>query len=117
MSLPGFELLREERSPERLEVELRVVDAAHPLFDGHFEGAPLVPGFALLALVQTLVAAWLPGKRLGTLSGVRFREALLPASRGRLVVERAGDDGGSFALRLGERLACSGRFGLAEAPR
>lgn len=47
----------------------------HPVFAGHFPGAPVVPGVLLLAMVLDAAAEWLGG----AVHPVRLRQAKFPA--------------------------------------
>ena len=83
----------------------------HPSFDGHFPGAPVLPGVVILAEVlarieaDTGVAAadW-------TLESGKFHHAVVPGSRVEIAHEAHGDGGRRFEARTGGRLVASGHL-------
>ena len=97
------------------------VPAAHPAFQGHFPGNPLLPGVALLAEVLEAVLADAelrplvgPQPRIGV---AKFLAPVLPGAVLELQL-KARNGGVHFDLRQGERLTASGHFepGAEAAP-
>lgn len=99
-----------------LEIRAEVVfEEDSPWFDGHFPGAPVLPGVAQLAVVRDLL-----GRAAGAdvsvagLSRVRFKRMVLP---GETVTVTATADSGragsfSFQLSVGGEPVASGRMKL-----
>src|SRR5262249_54089126 len=107
-------VLSEEGSAGRLVGELRV-PAELAFLGGHFPGRPLGAGVGQLHwAVQAARELVGPGVRIAALSGVRFRDVLLPEQCFTLEVELA-PDGASVRFRAfdGERVFASGRAALA----
>jgi 3-hydroxymyristoyl/3-hydroxydecanoyl-(acyl carrier protein) dehydratase len=100
-----------------LEVECRI-DPALPAFDGHFPGAPVLPGAHLLALVQQTIAqhaAW--AQRVGTqplLQQLKFLTAVGPGQTLHIRLEAPGD-GAVFTVRCGTTLVARGQFAAASS--
>jgi 3-hydroxymyristoyl/3-hydroxydecanoyl-(acyl carrier protein) dehydratase len=98
-----------------LEVECRI-DPALPAFDGHFPGAPVLPGAHLLALVQRTIErnpAW--ARRVGAhplLQQVKFLAAVTPGQTLHIRLEAPGD-GVVFTVRCGATLVARGHFASA----
>ncbi|MFR9731948.1 hypothetical protein ACL03H_22185 [Saccharopolyspora sp. MS10] len=80
------------------------VDPAEPVFAGHYPGFPLLPGLALLDVVQAVVRTC-PGREAARLSGVdrvRFFHEVRPGDELAVEVEFGADGGCSVAI-TGER--------------
>lgn len=89
---------------ERIEVR-----ADWPAFAGHFEGRPILPGIAHLALVRdALRRAGEPAAEIVALSQVRFRQVVEPGDVLELVVDRREGGGVFFELFRGGRVASRG---------
>jgi 3-hydroxymyristoyl/3-hydroxydecanoyl-(acyl carrier protein) dehydratase len=97
-----------------LEVEHRI----HPTlaaFDGHFPGAPVLPGAHLLALVQQTIAlhaAW--AQRVGPqplLQQLKFLAAVGPGQTLCVRLEAPGN-GVMFTVRCGTTLVARGQFAV-----
>ncbi len=73
--------------------------------DGHFPGAPIVPGAALLQLV--LAHAWSETARAVHVRRLRFSRPVRPRARLRLTMQRDGTTV-QFALREGTDLVMQG---------
>lgn len=86
-----------------------------PWFSGHFPGAPILPGIAMLSMVKETIIA---GNRQGAgdvkISGikrVRFRQPVYPADRISVLVSGAADGPDkscSFKIMVDDNIACSG---------
>lgn len=72
-------------SPELVQASARVQDGS-PFFDGHFPDHPVVPGIAMLAMVEQVVGQGLSGVKVAGFKRVRFRQAV--------------EEGGEFAVTL-----------------
>ena len=90
-------------APERAEASALVRDDS-PFFDGHFPDHPVVPGIALLSLVEQAVALTTGSPQVTGFRRVRFRLAV--------------EQGGEFTITLresprfpGERLIFEVRYG------
>jgi 3-hydroxymyristoyl/3-hydroxydecanoyl-(acyl carrier protein) dehydratase len=98
-----------------LEVECRIHPAL-PAFDGHFPGAPVLPGAHLLALVQQTIAqhaAW--AQRVGEqplLQQLKFLAAVGPGQTLHIRLEAA-RDGTLFTVRCGTTPVARGSFAAA----
>jgi 3-hydroxyacyl-[acyl-carrier-protein] dehydratase len=90
-------------------------------FDGHFPGAPILPGIAQLAIVSDILK-WHAGQ-LGssvlifTLSRVRFRQFIRPDDTVAVTITLDGNDPSAFKFKIisGGQAACSGQ--VRTAPR
>lgn len=89
------------------------IAADHPVFAGHFPGAPLVPGALLLSLVlEAALADGAAAALLGPQPRVAAAKFLYPVRPGDAVNLTWSTDarGLRFELRCGDRLAASGQF-------
>lgn len=84
-------------------------------YAGHFPGAPLLPGIAILALVEEAIseAELREGKKvmITGVSRVRFRLPVKPDDRMVIEIFREKKNGGfayGFSIFLSEELACTG---------
>lgn len=87
------------------------IPRAHPMFDGHFPGLPLVPGSVLLDLI--LAAR---GAGVSSVSSAKFLAPVVPGDV--LTLQFSAAETGSavrFSCRCGERVVCTGV--LIAAPR
>ncbi|MCC7455677.1 MAG: acyl-CoA synthetase [Nitrospira sp.] len=104
-------------TPAPLEVE-QFIDATLPAFDGHFPGAPVLPGAHLLALVQQAIAghaAW--AQRVGPrplLLQLKLLAAVGPGQRLRIRLEAPGP-GIAFSVQRGSTVVARGQFAAADA--
>lgn len=98
-----------------IEVEQRV-EPALAAFDGHFPGAPVLPGAHLLALVMQAIAAQPAlAQRLGTqplLQQVKFLAAVGPGLTLHIRLQGAAA-GVAFAVRCGAMPVARGQFAAA----
>jgi 3-hydroxymyristoyl/3-hydroxydecanoyl-(acyl carrier protein) dehydratase len=105
------------RGPASVEVECRI-DAALPAFDGHFPGAPVLPGAHLLALVIDTVARQPAlAQRVGTaplLQQVKFLAAVQPGQTLHIRLDDTAS-GIAFAIRCGAVPVARGQFAAAAA--
>jgi len=49
-----FHILNQETGDNQLQVAIRF-DSAHPIFEGHFPGQPVVPGVCMLQMIKELL--------------------------------------------------------------
>jgi 3-hydroxyacyl-[acyl-carrier-protein] dehydratase len=84
----------------------------HPAFEGHFPGAPVLPGAALLAAV--LRAAGARAHRGWTVEQVKFVGPVGPGSRLACTLVPTGTRI-DFEVRHGARLVALGRLGAPQA--
>lgn len=94
-------------TPELVEASAQI-QADSPFFDGHFPDHPVVPGIAMLSMVEAAVALTPGGRQVAGFRRVRFRLAV--------------EQGGAFAITLresprfpGERLLFEVRYGGQKA--
>lgn len=62
-------------APEHIEATAHVAKDS-PFFDGHFPDYPVVPGIAMLSMVEGAVDSGLPGMAVTGFKRVRFRQAV-----------------------------------------
>lgn len=98
---------------------VRAIAASHPAFPGHFPGAPLLPGVALLAEVLEVARAHAePARRLaagGTLAMAKFLAPVRPDTE--IVLALDWDDAGlRFEVRNpGGAVAAKGQWRWRDA--
>ncbi len=88
-------------------------------FDGHFPGAPILPGIAQLGMVSDLLK-WRAGKQgaavaISSFSRVRFRQFIRPDDTVAVTITAGGDGPSAYKFRIVVKgqLACSGQFRTA----
>jgi 3-hydroxyacyl-[acyl-carrier-protein] dehydratase len=87
------------------------VPPGSPWFDGHFPGAPVLPGIAQLGMVFDLIRHAFEGPIwVAEVSRVRFKQIILPDDRLSVSAEPRPGRIGTYAFRIakGEDLVCSG---------
>jgi 3-hydroxymyristoyl/3-hydroxydecanoyl-(acyl carrier protein) dehydratase len=80
-------------------------------FDGHFPGAPVLPGIAQLAMVFDLLRQTFQDPvRVKEVSRVRFKQMIMPEDHLVVVAEPRPGRVGAYAFRItkNEELVCSG---------
>jgi 3-hydroxyacyl-[acyl-carrier-protein] dehydratase len=84
-------------------------------FDGHFPGAPIVPGIAQIAIVSDLLK-WHAEKQgraivISSLSRIRFRQFIRPDDAVAVTITQDREDPSSFKFKLMVKgqAACSGQ--------
>lgn len=83
--------------------------ADDPWFDGHFDGAPILPGVAHLWFAERAGAAVSGGRPLRGVRGVRFTRALRPGDTGEVAITPGADaDTWHFTIRVGGDTASQG---------
>jgi 3-hydroxymyristoyl/3-hydroxydecanoyl-(acyl carrier protein) dehydratase len=90
-------------------------------FQGHFPGAPLLPGVALLALVEeALLALWpeagQPAVEVASYRRVRFRQKVEPGANLRVRARRVDGERFRFTVELGGVPACTGECTVVAKP-
>jgi 3-hydroxymyristoyl/3-hydroxydecanoyl-(acyl carrier protein) dehydratase len=101
----GLRVLEEEAEGGHWRARLRV-EPSSAVFEGHFEGAPILPGVAHLVVIAHALRAL--GASLRGLPSVRFRHPVAP---GDVLLVRVGAEGGGrfrFEVHVGATLAASG---------
>jgi 3-hydroxymyristoyl/3-hydroxydecanoyl-(acyl carrier protein) dehydratase len=63
------------------------------LFEGHFEGAPILSGVSQLFLLQQILGSLLPGKELRAMERLRFKATTGPRDWLRFEVQGPSDSG------------------------
>jgi predicted hotdog family 3-hydroxylacyl-ACP dehydratase len=91
-----------EVRPGRIEAR-GLIPADSPFFSGHFPGNPVVPGIALLGLVQRSLAAVLPEREVSGFRRVKFRRVLQQGG-----VLEASVEVGKFEVTFQGDLLCDG---------
>ncbi|PKN69225.1 MAG: hypothetical protein CVU54_10790 [Deltaproteobacteria bacterium HGW-Deltaproteobacteria-12] len=111
-----WQLLREVKAKEQNRIEVEAfVPPNSPWFSGHFPGAPILPGIALIHLVWQAISreAGERGEelRLHTLKRVRFSQPVRPGEAFSAIIT-GGEPGNeavySFKVVSGENVICSG---------
>jgi len=87
-------------------------------FQGHFPGGPLLPGVAMLALVEESVELFWPDAdhptvRIESFRRVRFRRRVEPGANLRVRVRQSRPGTLRFAVEAGGLAACTGECGVA----
>jgi acyl-CoA synthetase (AMP-forming)/AMP-acid ligase II/3-hydroxymyristoyl/3-hydroxydecanoyl-(acyl carrier protein) dehydratase len=82
-------------------------------FRGHFPGAPLLPGVAMLALVEEALALFwreegAPPAEIRAFRRIRFRRRVLPGTNLRVRARRVRPDGMRFTVEVDGLPACTG---------
>jgi 3-hydroxyacyl-[acyl-carrier-protein] dehydratase len=90
-------------------------------FDGHFPGAPILPGIAQLGMVSDLLK-WRAEKQgmtiaISSFSRVRFRQFILPEDTVTVTIMPEDNDPSAYKFRIIAKgqLACSGQFKTSAA--
>ncbi|ASZ11470.1 3-hydroxyacyl-ACP dehydratase [Chitinophaga pendula] len=75
----------EEGQPLRLSIAL---NAAHPIFEGHFPGQPVVPGVCMMQTIQELLERKLERKlQLKKANSMKFLNAINPLHHPEVAIE------------------------------
>lgn len=83
-------------------------------FDGHFPGAPILPGIAQLAMVRDMLRRHVAGTggqiAIVAIKRVRFRQMIKPSDTIMLTAAREPDDPSAYKFRVTvqNQVACSG---------
>lgn len=76
-----------------------LIDAAHPAFEGHFPGAPILPGAVLLdAAIRAIEQARGGAPRRWRLSSVKFARAVAPGEA--LTLEQQSLEHGAVRFKI-----------------
>jgi 3-hydroxyacyl-[acyl-carrier-protein] dehydratase len=112
-------------APTVIRVQRRI-EADHPAFDGHFPGAPLLPGVMLLSevLEAAIGAGWAAPLPISAgrapplqIASAKFLAPVRPGSD--LVIEMAvqpGERSATFDVRCGDECVATGRLTRDTAP-
>ncbi len=114
----GFELLAfEDREGERV-WSVRVGHDC-PFFEGHFDGRPILPAVAELALVQALASdRSRETVTIAAITNLRFRTPIEPGEEFDVHLGAAREDGSSrLHIRSGLRIVASGTVATSSVPR
>jgi acyl-coenzyme A synthetase/AMP-(fatty) acid ligase/3-hydroxymyristoyl/3-hydroxydecanoyl-(acyl carrier protein) dehydratase len=89
-------------------------------FQGHFPGGPLLPGVAMLALVEESVTLFWPDAlhpplRIVSFRRVRFRQRVQPGTNLRVKVRQSQPSSLRFSVEVGGVAACTGECSVAAA--
>ena len=89
-------------------------------FQGHFPSGPLLPGVAMLALVEESVALFWPAAlhpplRIDSFRRVRFRQRVQPGANLRVKVRQSQLTSLRFTVEVGGVAACTGECSVAAA--
>jgi 3-hydroxymyristoyl/3-hydroxydecanoyl-(acyl carrier protein) dehydratase len=94
---------------------IRIIHANHPTLQGHFPGAPLVPGVVILDEVLAALIEWRRDSQLAGIRLVKFLAPLTPEQAFTISFsaknERAAEI--SFCCRAGDRVIVEGRLEVA----
>jgi hypothetical protein len=106
----GLTVLEEAVGPSGWRARLRVEPSSR-VFQGHFEGDPILPGIAhLVVLRHALRAMRGRGATVRELSSVRFRRVVRPGAVLEVSVAAPDAEGGCrFDVHLGHAVVASGR--------
>lgn len=111
---PHARLLEHGADAATLRIE---VAASSPFFDGHFAGAPILPGVTqidwVIRFARELFA--LPAE-FARIEHLKFHDWIGAGTEITLTLERAGADGIGFRIASAERAHASGRVRFAVAP-
>ena len=105
-------------TPSGFEARIKI-GASSEFFRGHFEGAPVLPGVALLVIAKEVLSrrvAALPA--LAGLAALRFRKPILPGERVTLAYARKSSNELLLTAHVAETLVADGRLHFTvEVPR
>lgn len=90
-----------------------VVSEQDACVQGHFPGAPVVPGAYLLARIDMAVRESLPGRRIVNISKVKFLAPLLPEHRAQLHIDWQTDTRAQVRVSEGETILLQAGITLA----
>ena len=103
-----IEIERREESEIRADIQ---VPATSPWFDGHFPGAPVLPGLAQISMVFDVIREASDGElRVLSVSRVRFKRIIRPADRLTVIAAPLKKEANAFSFRIQvqDDLVCSG---------
>ena len=111
-----WQLLCEVKAKEQNKIEAQAfVPPNSPWFSGHFPGAPILPGIALIHLVWQAIIREAGERReeiqLHTLKRVRFTQPVRPGETLSVIIndnQQGNDTLYSFKVVSGENVICSG---------
>ena len=83
------------------------IPADHPVLQGHFPGAPVVPGVVILDRVEQAIRDWLPAARIARIVECKFLTPLRPEQTFGVELTRNGD-WVRFECRTAQALFASG---------
>jgi len=97
---------------------LEVAAEGSPFFEGHFPGDPILPGVAMLGLVEQTLRDFLLPKQgapaIAVMRRVRFKQLVRPGASLRVHIKRTAPLMYSFDLQANGQPAAQGSFDLSE---
>jgi 3-hydroxyacyl-[acyl-carrier-protein] dehydratase len=82
-----FEVLSLKAEDRKLEAVLQI-NAAHPIFEGHFPGQPVVPGVCMLQMVKEVLEKKLgAATTLSAADNIKFLTVINPVENNRVSLE------------------------------
>jgi 3-hydroxyacyl-[acyl-carrier-protein] dehydratase len=115
--MTSWQLTLESSSPDEV-TAVAVAAVGSAFFEGHFPDDPVLPGVAMLALVeQTLRSFMLPGQgapAIAAMRRVRFKQLVRPGASLRVRITRTSPKSFSFDLQANGQPAAQGLLELSE---
>lgn len=110
----GIRILEQGTDAAELWARLQV-EPGSPCFRGHFEGQPILPGIAQLAMVLGVLAAHGPARGLDAVRSLKLKRLVRPGEVLEVRVSRPGGEGVSrFETRAEGEVVASGTVATSE---